>query len=78
MGQVVDAELQTIRPYVVGFAVAGKAIDKAFGLQVEENKFAFVEVLASCPTNWAMNPLEANERVADEMIPYFPLGTYKE
>ena len=57
---------------------AGKAIDKAFGLQVEENKFAFVEVLASCPTNWGMNSLEANERVGEEMIPYFPLGTYKE
>ena len=57
---------------------AGKAINKAFGLQVNENKFAFVEVLASCPTNWGMDSLQANQRVADEMIPYFPLGTYKE
>jgi 2-oxoglutarate ferredoxin oxidoreductase subunit beta len=56
---------------------AGKAINKAFGLQVEKSQFAFVEVLASCPTNWAMDSLEANQRVADEMIPYFPLGTYK-
>ena len=36
---------------------AGKAIDKAFGLQVEQGKFGFVEVLAACPTNWGMNPL---------------------
>ena len=57
---------------------AGKAINKAFGLQVNENKFAFVEVLASCPTNWGMDSLQANQRVTDEMIPYFPLGTYKE
>ncbi len=57
---------------------AGKAIDKAFGLQVEEGKFAFVEVLAACPTNWGMNPLDANARVGEEMIPYFQLGTFKE
>jgi len=56
---------------------AGAAIRKAFGLQVEEGKFGFVEVLSSCPTNWGMNPLQANERVADEMIPYFQLGTFK-
>jgi hypothetical protein len=24
-----------------------------------------------------MQPLAANERVSDEMIPYFPLGVYK-
>jgi len=57
---------------------AGKAIDRAFGLQVEQGKFAFVEVLAACPTNWGMNPLDANARVGEEMIPYFALGTYKE
>jgi hypothetical protein len=24
-----------------------------------------------------MNPLQANQRLSDEMIPYFPLGVYK-
>ncbi|HKL48244.1 MAG TPA: thiamine pyrophosphate-dependent enzyme [Desulfuromonadales bacterium] len=57
---------------------AGKAIRKAFDMQLQGKGFAFVEVLASCPTNWGMNPLEANERVAAEMVPYFPLGTYKD
>jgi len=57
---------------------AGKAIDKAFGLQVEKGKFGFVEVLSACPTNWGMNPLQANERVGEEMIPYFQLGTFKD
>ncbi len=57
---------------------AGKVINKAFGMQVEKRGFTFVEVLSSCPTNWGMNPLKANERVASEMIPYFPLGTYKD
>lgn len=57
---------------------AGKAIKKAFQCQVEQNGFAFVEILSTCPTNWGMNALKANARVAEEMIPYFPLGVYKD
>ena len=57
---------------------AGKAIKKAFEYQVGKKGFAFVEVLSSCPTNWGMNPVDANARVASEMIPYFNLGTFKE
>ena len=57
---------------------AKKAIRKAFQMQVEEMGFSFVEVLLACPTNWGMTPLEANRRVEEEMIPYFPLGVFKE
>ncbi|MDW7646219.1 MAG: thiamine pyrophosphate-dependent enzyme [Desulfuromonadales bacterium] len=57
---------------------AGRAIKKAFGYQVENRGFSFVEVLSACPTNWGMNALKANERVGEEMIPYFPLGVFKE
>jgi len=57
---------------------AGKAIRKAFQTQLDGKGFAFVEVLSTCPTNWGMSPLAANQRVADEMIPYFPLGVYKD
>lgn len=57
---------------------AGKAIEKAFAVQQQGNGLAFVEALAACPTNWGMDALQANARVADEMIPYFPLGTFKD
>ena len=57
---------------------ARKVIRKAFQMQIEGKGFSFVEVLSSCPTNWGMTPVEANQRIADEMIPYFPLGTLKE
>ena len=57
---------------------AKKTLRDAFTYQVEDKGFAFVEFLAACPTNWKMKPLEATKRVADEMIPYFPLGTFKE
>lgn len=56
---------------------AKKMIEVAFRYQAEGRGFSFVEVLSSCPTNWGMQPLEANKRVTDEMIPYFPLGVYR-
>ncbi|HPX62115.1 MAG TPA: thiamine pyrophosphate-dependent enzyme [Deltaproteobacteria bacterium] len=56
---------------------AGKVISTAFRYQAEGRGFSFVEVLAACPTNWGMQPLKANARVADEMIPCFPLGVCK-
>jgi len=56
---------------------AKKQIKNAFRYQVENRGFAFIEALSACPTNWGMNPLAANERVGAEMIPYFPLGVYR-
>lgn len=56
---------------------AKKLIKTAFQYQVEKKGFSFIEALAACPTNWGMQPLSANQRVADEMIPYFPLGVCK-
>jgi 2-oxoglutarate ferredoxin oxidoreductase subunit beta len=56
---------------------AKKLIKTAFRYQVENKGFSFIEALSACPTNWGMNPLAANERVGSEMIPYFPLGIYK-
>ena len=57
---------------------AKKAIRKAFEMQVNEMGFSIVEVLSACHTNWRVSPLEGQKRVVDEMIPYFPLGVYKE
>ncbi len=37
-----------------------------------------VEVLSTCPTNWGMTPQEALKWVEEKMIPYYPLGVYKE
>lgn len=57
---------------------ATRQMKKAFRYQVEGKGFSFVEVLSSCPTNWGMAPIAANRRIADEMIPYFQLGVYKD
>ncbi len=56
---------------------AKKLMKTAFQYQVEKKGFSFIEVLAVCPTNWGMSPLAANEHLGNEMIPYFPLGVYR-
>lgn len=56
---------------------AGKQIRKAFRYQSEGKGFSFIEALSACPTNWGMNPVKANERVGEELIPYFPVGVFK-
>ena len=53
-------------------------IKKAFEVQEKGLGFGFVEVLASCPTNWKMSPEEAHERIRNEMIPIYPLGIFKD
>jgi len=57
---------------------ARKSIFKAFEMQQKGMGFTFVEVLSSCPTNWKMSPEKANERLESELIPFFPLGVFKE
>jgi len=57
---------------------AKKAMRKAFECQVNGAGFGFVEMLSACPTNWRMTPIQANERIEQEMIPYFPLGVFKD
>lgn len=57
---------------------AKNAIRRAFENQINGRGFSIVEVLSTCPTNWGMTPEQAMERVRSEMIPYFPLGVYKD
>lgn len=57
---------------------AKAAIKKAFQNQIDGKGFSLVEVLSTCPTNWGLSPLEAIKRLQDDMIPYYPLGVYKD
>ncbi|MBZ0263776.1 2-oxoglutarate oxidoreductase [bacterium] len=52
-------------------------IRKAFQYQKSNTCFSLVEVLSTCPTNWGMTPVESTEWLADNMIPYYPLGELK-
>ncbi|MCL1847850.1 MAG: thiamine pyrophosphate-dependent enzyme [Coriobacteriia bacterium] len=57
---------------------AKRAIKKAFTYQVEGLGFTIVEVLATCPTNWGMSAPQSFTWLEENMIPYYPLGVYKD
>ncbi|MBC8569244.1 thiamine pyrophosphate-dependent enzyme [Zongyangia hominis] len=57
---------------------AKKAIKKAFQNQLDGKGFSIVEVLSTCPTNWGLTPVEALQWLRDNMMPYYPLGVYKD
>ena len=57
---------------------AKKAIRKAFENQKAKKGLSIVEVLSTCPTNWGLTPADAIKRLQNEMIPYYPLGVYKD
>jgi len=57
---------------------AKRAIKKAIQMQVEKRGFAFVEVLAECPTHWKMTAQESEVWVRDAMTAVFPLGIKKD
>ena len=54
-----------------------KAIKRGFLAQLKGLGFSCVEVLATCPTNWNMDPWESMQWSKEQMTPHFPLGTYK-
>ena len=57
---------------------AKTAIKKAFDNQVTGRGFSMVEILSQCPTNWGMEPVQSLTWLKENMIPYYPLGVYKD
>jgi 2-oxoisovalerate ferredoxin oxidoreductase beta subunit len=57
---------------------AARAIKKAVQLQQEGRGYAFIEVLAECPTHLKMTPDKAEKWVKECMVPIFPLGVKKD
>ncbi len=57
---------------------AKAAIRKAFDTQIARRGFSIVEVLSTCPTNWGQTPEGAMRWLDDNMVPYYPLGVYKD
>ena len=55
-----------------------KAIKKAFQNQIDGKGFSLVEVLSTCPTNWGVTPEKALTWLEENMMPYYPLGVYKD
>lgn len=55
-----------------------KAIKKAFEYQIEGLGYTIVEVVSTCPTNWGLSPQDAIKWLDENMLPYYPLGVYKD
>ncbi|MDR3207780.1 MAG: 2-oxoglutarate oxidoreductase [Oscillospiraceae bacterium] len=63
---------------VKNIRAAKQAIRRAFECQLAGRGFALVEVLSTCPTNWGLEPVKALDWLRENMIPYYPLGVYKD
>ena len=57
---------------------AKKSVQKALQIQNEKKGFSIVEFLSICPTNWGMSAVDALSWLKDKMVPYYPLGVYKD
>jgi 2-oxoglutarate ferredoxin oxidoreductase subunit beta len=58
--------------------VAKRAIKKAFEYQVEGVGYSIIEVISTCPTNWGLSPQDSLVWLRENMLPYYPLGTYRD
>jgi len=57
---------------------AKKAVRRAFEVQEKKLGFSFVEFISTCPTNWGLSPVASMEHVKEKMLPYYPLGVFRE
>ncbi|MCL2023205.1 MAG: thiamine pyrophosphate-dependent enzyme [Oscillospiraceae bacterium] len=57
---------------------AAKAICKAFEIQKAGKGFTIIELLSTCPTNWGLSPVESLDWLRENMMPYYPLGVFKD
>jgi len=55
-----------------------KAIKKAFQTQIDGKGFSLIEILSPCPVGWGITPVKGMEFVKEHMMPYYPLGVYKD
>ncbi len=57
---------------------AKKAIKKGFQYQIDGVGYSLIEVVSTCPTNWGMTPQDSFEWMRENMLPYYPLGVYRD
>ena len=62
---------------VAGIRRTKRAIKRAFLAQVHGLGFACVEVLATCPTNWGMDPWAAMGWAKEQLGAFYPVETFR-
>ena len=56
---------------------ARAGLKKAFEIELNNQGYAFVELLCNCPTNWGMTPEACMEWIREHSMKTFPLGEFK-
>lgn len=56
---------------------AKKAIRKAVEYQKHNQGTCFVEIVSNCNSGWKMTPVDANQWLEENMLPFYPLGDLK-
>lgn len=56
---------------------AKAAIKRGFEMQMQKKGLSLIEVVSTCPTNWGLTPVNALKWLEENMLPYYPLGNYK-
>lgn len=54
------------------------AIRKAFEMQIKGLGYSFVEVLAACPTNWGLSPVESMNLIKNTIEKVHHVGVFKD
>ena len=57
---------------------AKRAIKQALSYQQQKLGFGIIEVVSTCPTNWGQTPVAALAWLRENMLPYYPLGVFKD
>lgn len=55
-----------------------KAIKKAFQIQLDKKGFSLIEILAACPTNWGLDPIDALPHITKTLMNYYQIGVIKD
>lgn len=52
-------------------------IMNALKAQMNNEGYSIVEIMSPCPTNWGMTPMQAIDRVNNDLLDYYTLGEFK-
>jgi 2-oxoglutarate ferredoxin oxidoreductase subunit beta len=57
---------------------AKRALKKAFEYQAEGLGTTFIEVASNCPSGWKCTPGQSVDWLNEKVLPYYPLGVFKD
>jgi 2-oxoglutarate ferredoxin oxidoreductase subunit beta len=55
-----------------------RSLKKAINNVMDKKGTSFVEVVSTCSSGWKMTPVQSNKWMAENMLPYYPLGDLKD